>query len=83
MRKYSILFFILIIALFPIGCERIEKSPSVKTEVIDGIKHVDNTEEPTQGEISLDVAEILRIDPFDIYRSRGAAPFPNSTKRRC
>lgn len=65
MRKKSI-FLLIIVALFNFNCERSEKSPSVKTELIDGIQHVFNTGEPIKGEISLDVAEVLRIDPFEI-----------------
>ncbi|MGD9346027.1 MAG: 6-bladed beta-propeller [Candidatus Aminicenantes bacterium] len=66
MQKHLILFSTIVIALFSIGCERVEKSPSVRTEVIDGIEHVYNSEESAKGEISLYVAEILRIDPLDI-----------------
>ena len=66
MRKHLILFSTLIMALFFISCKRIEKSPSVRSEVIDGIENVYNSEEPAKGEISLDIQEILRIDPFEI-----------------
>ncbi len=66
MWKKSILLFIIIISLFAINCERSERDPSVKTELIDGIQHVYNTTEPVKGEISLDVAEVLRVDPFEI-----------------
>ncbi len=65
MRKKSILLLI-IIALFNINCERSERNPSVKTELIDGIQHVYNTLEPFKGEISLEVDEVLRIDPFEL-----------------
>ena len=67
MRKKAI-FLLIIIALFNCNCDRSEESPSIKTELIDGIKHVFNTVEPVKGEISLDVAEVLRIDPFKIDR---------------
>lgn len=66
MWKKSMFILIIIIAMFNINCER---SPSVKTEHIDGIQHVYNTEEPIKGEISLDVAELLRIDPFEIDKN--------------
>ncbi len=66
MLKKSILFSIIVIALFNISCRRSERSPSVRTELIDGIQHVYNTVEPVKGEISLDVAEVFRIDSFEI-----------------
>lgn len=66
MRKKSIFLLIIIIAMFNVNCERSERSPSVKTELIDGIQHVYNAVKPVKGEISLDVAEVLRIDPFEI-----------------
>jgi hypothetical protein len=65
MHKKSILSFIAFMALFSLDCK---KSPSVKTERIDGIQHVYNTEEPIQGRISLNAVELIRIDPFDIDR---------------
>jgi len=66
MRKKSFLLIIIIFALPNINCEKSERSPSVKTETIDGIQHVYNTVEPAKGKISLDVDEVLRIDPFEI-----------------
>lgn len=66
MRNKSILFLFIIIALFNINCERSERSPSVKTELFDGVQHVYNTVEPAKGEISLAVDEVLRIDPHEI-----------------
>jgi hypothetical protein len=66
MRKHSILLLIIPIALFTINCERSKRRPSVRTELIDGIKHVYNTGESIKGEISLDVAEVLRIDSLEI-----------------
>ncbi|MGD8539622.1 MAG: 6-bladed beta-propeller [Candidatus Aminicenantes bacterium] len=66
MRKHLILFSTLIMALFFISCKRIEKSPTVRSEVIDGIEHIYNTLEPAKGKISLEVAEVLSIDPLDI-----------------
>ena len=66
MRKKSMLLLIIIIAMFNVNCERAERSPFVKTELIDGIKYIYNDAKPVKGEISLDVVEILRIDPFEI-----------------
>jgi hypothetical protein len=63
MGKKSILLLVICMVLVNINCKR---SPSVKTERIDGIQHVYNTGVPAKGEISLDVAEVLRIDPFEI-----------------
>ena len=65
MWKKSI-FLLIIIALFNINCEKSERSPSVKTELIDGIQYIYNTGDPVKGEISLDVTEVLRIDPYEI-----------------
>jgi hypothetical protein len=66
MRKYTVFLLAIILAGFSINCGQSEKKPSVKTEIIDGIKHVFNDAKPERGEISLDVEEILRIDPFEI-----------------
>ena len=65
-REFKFFLLFIVIAMFIIYCERSERSPSVKTEVIDGIQHVYNTEEPDKGEISQDVTEVLRIDPFEL-----------------
>lgn len=65
MRK-RLSLIIIIIVLFIINCEKKKDSSVVKTEFIDGIQHVYNTVEAVKGEISLDVAEILRIDPSEI-----------------
>jgi hypothetical protein len=64
MRNKSI--FLLIIALSITNCKRSEMSSSVKTELMDGIQHVYNTGEPIIGKISLEVREVLRIDPDEI-----------------
>jgi hypothetical protein len=66
MREKSILVLMIIIALFIVNCKRSEKDSSVKTEVIDGIQHVYNTGEPIKGKTSLEVTEILRIEPSEI-----------------
>lgn len=66
MRRISIFLLMSAVALCNINCKRSEKSPSVKTELIDGIKHVYNTVEPSKGEISLDVAEVLKVDSLEI-----------------
>ncbi len=65
MRKKSI-FVLILFVLFMINCKRAERSPSVKTEIVAGIRHIYNTGEPARGRISLEVAEILRIDPTKI-----------------
>ncbi len=65
MRKSSILFLIITLVFINFTCKR---GPSARTERIDGIQHVYNTEEPDQRRISLDVVEVLRIDPFEIDR---------------
>ena len=67
MRKKSI-FLLIVFTLFNCYCDRGEKSPSVEMEIIDGIQHVYNTVDPTKGKIPLDVAEVLRVDPFEIDR---------------
>jgi hypothetical protein len=64
MRKKSV--FLLIIALFIFNCKRSQRDSSFKTELVDGIQHVYNTGEPSMGNISLEVTEILRIDPAEI-----------------
>jgi hypothetical protein len=64
MRKKSV--FLIIVALLIIHCKRGEEIASIKTELIDGIQHVYNTGEPIRGKISLEVAEVLRIDPSEI-----------------
>ncbi len=69
MRKKAILSLAVFIALFNVGCKRSERSPSIKTERIDGIQHVYNTEDPVQGRITLDVVIVLRIDPLEIDRN--------------
>ncbi len=69
MRKKSILGLIIFV-LFVINCKRAERSSSVKTELIDGIQHVFNAGEPIRGKISLEVAEVLRIDPHKIGQEK-------------
>ena len=64
MRKKSA--FLLIAALLIINCKRGERESSVKTELIDGVRHIYNTGEPSMGRNSLEVTEILRIDPSEI-----------------
>ncbi len=64
MRKR--LIFLVIIALFILSCKDGERDASVKTEIIDGIQHFYNTEEPIKGKIALDVAEILRIESSEV-----------------
>jgi hypothetical protein len=66
MWKKSVLLITIILAVFNMSCEKSEKNPSVKSEIIDGIKHVLNNENPIMGEIFLEVDTILRIDPFEI-----------------
>jgi hypothetical protein len=61
-REFRFLLWIFVMALFLVNCERNETGPSVRTEVIDRIPHVYNTEVPLKGEISLKVKEVLRID---------------------
>lgn len=51
MRNKSILSFITIISLLAINCERSKTGSSAKTELIDGILHVYNTEAPAKEEI--------------------------------
>jgi hypothetical protein len=63
MRKNSLLFLIISLVFFNITCK---KSPSAKTELIDGIQHVFNAEKPIRGKISLDVVEVLKVDPSKI-----------------
>jgi hypothetical protein len=58
--------FLFIVALLIISCKRGEKESFVKTDLIDGILHVYNTGEPIEGKISLEVSEVLRIDPTEI-----------------
>jgi len=64
MKKKSILLAIL--AFLFISCKRGEEISSIKTELIDGIQHVDNTGEPLKGKMTLQVSEVLRIDPVEI-----------------
>jgi hypothetical protein len=64
MRKKSV--FLIIVVLLIIHCKRGEEIAAIKTELIDGIQHVYNTGEPIKGKISLEVAELLRIDPSEI-----------------
>ncbi len=63
MRKSSILFLIITLVFINFTCKR---GPSARTELIDGIQHVFNTETPIRGKISLDVVEVLKVDPFKI-----------------
>jgi hypothetical protein len=69
MRKKSILGLIIFV-LFVVNCKRAERSSSVKTELIDGIQHVFNAGEPIRGKISLEVTEVLRIDPHKIGQEK-------------
>jgi len=64
MRKKSV--FLLIIALFIINCKRSEREAAYRTELIDGIRRVSNTDQPLLGKTSFEVTEILRIDPAEI-----------------
>ncbi len=64
--EFKFLLLIIGFVLFNISCERDEGKVSVTTELIEGIPHIYNTEEPIKGKISLDTAPVLRIDPFDI-----------------
>lgn len=51
MSNKSILSFITIISLLAINCERSKTGHFGKTELIDGILHVYNTNAPARGEI--------------------------------
>jgi 6-bladed beta-propeller len=62
MRKISTLALAILIVPPVLICQRTENSPSVKIELIDGIRHVTNSGEPAMGKISLEVTEALRID---------------------
>ncbi len=66
MKKASIILLIIALSIF--GCKSDERDSSFKTELIDGIQHVYNTGEPIKGKISLEVTEVLRIDPAEIDR---------------
>lgn len=66
MRKKSV--FLMIVALALISCKRNEREASFRTELIAGVQHVYITGEPIKGKTSLEVTEILRIDPLEIDR---------------
>ncbi|MGB7295751.1 MAG: hypothetical protein WBC70_09200 [Candidatus Aminicenantales bacterium] len=66
MRIKSVFLIIALMLMF--NCKKGEDEALFKTELIDGIQHVYNMGKPIKGEISLEVSEILRIDPFDIDR---------------
>lgn len=57
---------LMIIALALISCKRSEREAAYRTELIDGIRHVSNTDQPLLGKTSFEVTEILRIDPAEI-----------------
>jgi hypothetical protein len=64
MKKKSILLAIL--AFLFISCKRGEETSSIKTELVGGIPHIYNTGEPLKGKMTLQVSEVLRIDPVEI-----------------
>jgi len=66
MRHRPVLFLMVLIAMSGLACGRGDRNASFRTETIDGIQHVYNTAKPSQGETALDVAEVLRIDPFEV-----------------
>ena len=63
--KKSILV-VLIITLLNVGCDREKKDSSIKTKFVDGRELVYNTIEPAKGVLSLEVNELVRIDPFAV-----------------
>ena len=65
MRKKSIFLFIIIV-LLTVSCERGKKDSSIKTKFVDGRELVYNTIDPARGILSLEVREVLRIDPFAV-----------------
>ena len=60
------LSLIVLLALFIGNCKGNNNSTGVRSELIDGIQHVYNTGEPLKGRMSLEVTEVLRIDPDEI-----------------
>jgi hypothetical protein len=60
------LSLLVLLALFMGNCRGDHNGSRVRSELIDGIQHVYNTGEPLKGRVSLEVTEVLRIDPDEI-----------------
>lgn len=58
--------FLLMMVLLVFSCRRGEKMSAARSEMIDGVQHVYNAGQPEEGQISLEVSEIFRIDPSEI-----------------
>jgi len=63
MKNKARFLVIAVVALFSLACGKKGETPPVKTEVIEGITHVYNTENPVRGRFPLEAVEVLRIDP--------------------
>jgi hypothetical protein len=62
-RLFSMIFLIpLLLAFVPAPDFGI---PQVKTEMIDGVRHILNPEKPLKGTVALDVEKVLEINPYD------------------
>lgn len=64
--KKTFSFLMTLFALFMGSCKGRDRDSRARFELIDGIQHVYNTGEPLRGRMSLEVAEVLRIDPDEI-----------------
>jgi len=64
MNKKIHLFLLVIILVFS-GCGKDRSNLKVKKEVVDGIVHLINPEEPMKGKILLEIEKIREIDPYE------------------
>ena len=64
-KNVSVLFLVLSL-IFLYCCKKSETPVKVKSEVIDGVKHVYNTSTPLKGSITFEVEKVFEIDSSKI-----------------
>lgn len=73
-KNVNVLFLVLSF-IFLYCCKKIETPGKVKSEVIDGVKHVYNNSTPLKGTITLEVEKVFEIDSAKINNSESFAHF--------